>query len=187
MEKFLLTLLVILIVGKTTLSSPIIKFSEEGDDLFSFDPKVNITLLLVDSYSTLGRVNGYRACGGPAKVVDWFFDGCSGKRGEVCSLLADGINKRVELSFVPSEDIKELGVLLNVITIHEGTGLPVDRFYVIDVPNSEVKKGVEYNVLLRGSPTEELKGEMMKIQYVLYRPREHNFVEACVEAEFKNV
>ncbi len=64
MAKYLIILIVILGIGEISNSPAIIKFSEEGDDVFSI-PSVSI-FLLVNSYSTLGRLNGYRSCIGPA-------------------------------------------------------------------------------------------------------------------------
>jgi len=129
--------------------------------------------------SNLGRVQGFRSCGGPGEVLELRVEGCN--PDSPCQVPHDGTPRASELDFVPSEDIPELGVRVNVLS--DGQYKTV---YEKPVANSAVQSGERYTVNAKGAASKDLKGHTVTLQYVLYRVGD-NTIETCTEADFEVV
>lgn len=85
------------------------------------------------------------------------------------------------MEFVPSEDIDALGI--KFILIRDGEAQTV---YERPVSDSAVQGGETYVVNGAGAPGEELRGQKVTTQYILYRV-DSGDVEICTEADFQIV
>ncbi len=139
---------------------------------------IKISKSIKNSVHILNNQSSHFFVGGVGKVTKWRYEPCITGLAPPCVVpsVNSGEN-RLEVHFIPSENIDVLGIQVRVSAGEEFL------HFEDTIKNSSVVAGQPYALFVGAGPTEEWKGSVSTTHVTLFREGDRR-IEICTEGEF---